>query len=112
MFRKTLTTKEDTAVKKFTKQLRALFPQEIIAIKLFGSKARGDSHKESDIDLLVLVTKKTESLENAVIDLVCEILNQSGIFLETVTLPASRYEEARLEQYPFVMNVERDSISL
>jgi len=107
-----LTEEEQSAVNEFTAKLRNRFPNEIRAIKLFGSKARGDSHRESDLDLLVLVEEKTEELENTVIDLVCETLNRSGVYLEVVTLPISRYEKAKEEQYPFIINVERDAVAL
>lgn len=107
-----LTGEEQAAVDEFVVKLRNRFPKGVIAIKLFGSKARGDSHRESDLDLLVLVEEKTEELENGVIDLVCDILNRSGVYLEVVTLSGSRYEKAKKEQYPFVINVERDAVTL
>lgn len=107
-----LSQEEQGAIREFTSRLRDRFPKQIQAVKLYGSKARGESHGESDVDLLVLVTERTEELDDATIDIVCDVLNTYGIFLETVTMTEIDYEQARIHQYPFVLNVERDSISV
>jgi len=50
-----LGTNEKEAIQEATLILKKQFPVEDII--LFGSKARGDSDPESDIDLLLLTTK-------------------------------------------------------
>ena len=50
-----LTQQEFQAVDAFVAALRHQYPDRILDVVLFGSKARGDSHSGSDIDLLVLV---------------------------------------------------------
>lgn len=50
--------KETDALKKFRESLRRDFSNEIASFYLFGSKARGDFNKKSDID--ILITTKTE----------------------------------------------------
>lgn len=112
MLPKGLSHEEQSAIRDFSRRLRDRFPGQVIQIRLYGSKARGTSHGESDVDLLVLVRERTSSFEEAVIDIICDVLNSSGVFLETVTLSTSQYEEAKQRQYPFVLNVERDAISL
>lgn len=42
-------------IKTFRDALRAEFGQRLRDIRLFGSKARGEWHEESDIDVLVLI---------------------------------------------------------
>ena len=101
-----------SAVHDFAARLRERFPCEIDAIRLYGSVARGTAGKDSDVDVLVLVTKRTEAVEEFVIDLVCDIINEHGIFIETVTITSSDYKKAVNYQYPFAINVERDSVAL
>jgi len=48
-------TNEKSAIQEATRILKERFPVKDVI--LFGSKARGDSDPESDIDLLLLTTK-------------------------------------------------------
>lgn len=50
-----LTRKERKALEEFVAQLRARYPNELVLVRLFGSKARGNFDEESDIDVLVVV---------------------------------------------------------
>ena len=53
-----LKANEKEAILKAKQVLKAKFP--VADVILFGSKARGDSDPESDIDLLVLTTRPIE----------------------------------------------------
>lgn len=103
---------EQTAVKEFAYRLRDKFPKEVVALRLYGSKARGTSNEESDVDILILVNKRTPEIDEAMIDIVCDILNEFGVFIETVTMSEGDYNGALNYQYPFVINVEKDAIPL
>lgn len=46
--------KEKQALKEYKDLLLKNLPNQIAQMILFGSKARGDSHKDSDIDVLVV----------------------------------------------------------
>ena len=107
-----LTREEENAVREFVARLRDRFPQEVEAVKIYGSKARGTAHPESDVDLLIIVKDRTKAIDEAVIDLVCDMIDEFGVFLETVTLASTDYHSAIEQQAPFVLNVERDAISL
>lgn len=100
------------ALKEFTYRLKDSFPLEIDAVKLYGSKARGQAIKKSDVDVFILVKNRTKSLDNKVIDLVCDILDEYDVFLETVTMTSRDYKTALKSQYPFTLNIERDAILL
>lgn len=107
-----LSKSERQAINDFISKLRDRFPREIDSIKLYGSKARGTSHKDSDIDVLVIVSRKSTAIDETVIDLVCDVLNEYGIFIEVITMTSKDYGTAVRYQYPFAINVERDSIQL
>ena len=100
------------AVRDFTARLRDRFPKEIDGIRLYGSVARGTATKDSNVDILVLVKKRTEATEETIINLVCDVLNEHGVFIETVTMTSADYKKALNCQYPFTLNVERDSVAL
>ncbi len=48
-------------LKKYQKELNKIFKQnKVVLAYLFGSEAKGTSHKESDIDIAVLFDKKVK----------------------------------------------------
>lgn len=107
-----LSREERSAVAEFAARLRDRLPHEIDAIHLYGSKARGSAHKESDIDILILVKERTAAIDESVIEITCDILNEFDIFIETVTMTSFDWSKATSSQFPFALNVERDGIQL
>ena len=49
-----LSIKESEIVERFRQIIEDKFSAEIVDVWVFGSKARGDATKESDIDVLVI----------------------------------------------------------
>ncbi len=50
---------EKDAIKKATKKLKRFLGNDLIAVIVFGSRVRGDFTQESDLDILVIVKKRT-----------------------------------------------------
>ncbi len=55
-----LTRKERKALDEFVAQLCEHYPDELLLVRLFGSKARGNFDEESDVDVLVVVRDDTD----------------------------------------------------
>ena len=51
----TLSAKEKSVLKQFRTDLEQTLGAQLIELKLFGSKARGDGRPDSDVDVLVIV---------------------------------------------------------
>ena len=49
-----LTPADARAVAAFVERVRSVLGERVVAIRLFGSKARGDADPESDIDILLV----------------------------------------------------------
>lgn len=112
MPRKSLTKNEYQALIDFKNSLNKKFPREILELKLFGSKVRGDFHKESDIDVLVVLKRKSREIEDFILDLTLELLKKYEVLISPVIF--SKREVLRYKKIPsvFLQIVEREAVSL
>jgi predicted nucleotidyltransferase len=60
---------EQRAVSDFVDRLQRHHPKRVLQTILFGSKARGDSTPESDIDILIIVDDEDWRFSHAISDL-------------------------------------------
>ena len=97
------------------KQLAIDFAQslnhtEIEKIILFGSVARGDDTKDSDIDILIITKNINDDLKisDDIYDKVMDILLETGEYLSTKMVPFKHYQN-HLNMF-FYINVESEGI--
>lgn len=75
---------------RFTRNLRQRFGDNLVLVKLYGSKARGDWHDESDIDIFIVVEDKTRRIERIIRDFAVRI---SIKFEKTISVITYSYDE-------------------
>lgn len=63
----------------------------LLGIVLFGSMARGDYHKDSDIDVAVIVRGISRGLQNQILDEVAELELQRFPPLSALALSAEEF---------------------
>lgn len=69
-----LSEKEQLGVAKFIERLSRKFGDNLALVKIYGSKARGDWRRNSDIDLLVVADYSDKSkLKNDVYEIMDEV---------------------------------------
>lgn len=105
-----LSPEEEEALEDFKQRLKIRCGDELISIKLFGSRVRGDLHPESDIDLLVVFERHTKRLEDLLVEVICDILNIYEVYFEVVSYSRQEYEESKRQQWPFVLNLEKEAV--
>ena len=103
---------EEKAVKAFSSSLKALYGSDIKQILLFGSKARGDFHKESDIDLFILVAKSGLALRKKVASLITEIMLDHSVLLSPKIIEESHFSFLKQLETAFAKNIEKDGIRI
>jgi len=79
------------ALKEFKEKLLNRFDGRIIKIILYGSRARGERHWQSDVDVLVVVRKRTTRFDNEIIELETELDEKYnyGIYLSLTHMSLS-----------------------
>jgi predicted nucleotidyltransferase len=109
---KPLTNVEHQALSRFRDALQSLLGENLLSIRLFGSRARGEQTEESDLDVLVLVQKKDRALCRRIVEESLEVDLTYGINLAPTILSAEEYRQNRECGTPFYHNVEREGVAL
>ncbi len=100
----------DKALKEFIKNIKTKYGNKIDRIILFGSYARGDYRKESDIDVLVIW--KGEEVEgwNSLEREAVEVLFKYGSFISLKIISPSEYSVMKEMDFPFIRNVSAEGV--
>jgi predicted nucleotidyltransferase len=107
-----LTPNERTAVAEYIARICDRFSERIVAVMLFGSKARGDAEVESDLDLLVLVDVQTNSFRSELWRLAADVSLAHNVVLSPRVFDRTRWDEARRLRLPLYRAIVADGIPL
>jgi predicted nucleotidyltransferase len=107
-----LTEKDQLALKKFKEAVTDALGDELVELKLFGSKARGDAREDSDIDVLVITNSGNWRLRDVVYHIVTDILLEDDIIISPRIIGKEDYKRLYEKGYPFIKNVIRDGIAV
>ncbi len=107
-----LTTTEQQALERFKTALRSLLGDNLLSLRLFGSRVRGEGTEESDLDVLVLGREEDRALCRCIVEESLEVDLTYGTNLAPTILSAEEYQENKEHQTPFYRNVERESLPL
>ncbi len=93
-----LSTTERTILERFAAQTKEVLRDNLVSIILFGSRARGEAHADSDVDLLLVVKdlQKASTALDTLDEIVLDLLLEHGLLLAVV--PAEAADFARQER--------------
>jgi len=100
---------------KITQQIKqsvtGIIPDSIMI--LYGSYARGDFHKDSDIDILILLDKDTITLADRmkIAAPLYAIELETGVLISSFIYPKKAWEQPQFKT-PFFENIMKEGIIL
>ena len=100
----------DELVTLFSKKLKEQLGNRLIRIILFGSRARGDYHPDSDYDLLVIVDEVTPEVKDAIDDLAGEFLYEYSKLFPVIAVSEKQFASEKYN--PLYMNIRKEGITV
>ena len=103
---------EKKVLVSFRNRLGTVLNDELIEVKLFGSKARGQGRKDSDLDVLVIVSSDDWRLCDRVYEIATDLLLDTGVCISPKIISMNQYNQLLREEAPFVKNVNQDAVTI
>ena len=107
-----LSTKEESALQWLKDYLARELGERVKTIRLFGSRARGEGHPHSDLDVALIVDRDDDRADTVAWDAMVEIMERHEIACEIIVLGVEEYAQALTHQRPFELNVELEGVPL
>lgn len=104
--------REKKAIRVFSREVKQKLGKQLLEMKLYGSKARGDWHKESDIDIYLVIKKYSERKNSIVLNAADKVFWKYDVDLTPVTW--TEYERKRNIQMgsPYFKSILKEGMSL
>ena len=107
-----LKKKELEAVKEFCAAVKRTLGNELVSLRLFGSKARGSAGRESDIDVAVVVRQRNPRVWDAVMDAAFYANLRWDVYISPRVIERRALKDPKWRITGFVQNLEREGIPL
>lgn len=106
---KYLQARELGAISDLKKKLEKYKP---IQLKLFGSKARGNFDKESDLDIFIILENSSWKTEKEIYNICFEIGLEYDVVLSPLIYSLKDLEKKPIAITPFYKTVEKEGIAI
>ena len=95
-------------------ELKAALSQRFgpVDVRLYGSAARGQSAADSDLDVMVILEKRSPANEAAIDDIVFHINLGHACLISTVIYDRAEIEDGPMSESPLYKNVIREGVPL
>ena len=105
-----LSEREEKTLNSFSTQLKAALGENLVLIKLIGSKARGDFTEDSDLDVIIVV--KEYIFKEKVYDILFSVDPYYETKISPIIYSAYEYQRNKELESPFIECIERGGINL
>ena len=106
-----LTPNESAAIARLKDILTRDFG--LVKLVLYGSKARGDSHRESDIDVLLVLRDEFDwRTKHAIYDVCFDINLEYDVLIQPIIYSQVRYDDPLIRATPLYQNVLEEGVAV
>ena len=101
-------------IAQYTKELQKIYGQHLKKVILYGSYARGDFNKDSDVDIMILVDLPDDALDEFS-DSLAEVGFEYNVAYDIWMMPVVKnidHFHHWCKVYPFYANVQNEGVSL
>lgn len=107
-----LTPAERAALEEFVARVRELLGDDLVEVRLFGSRARGEGHESSDLDVALVVRPGGREQRRAVYDLAYDVGFPHGVDLAPLVIEEERLAALRARERLLARDLDREGIPL
>ena len=108
----TLGATERRVLADFAAFLRKRFGARLRDVRLFGSRARGEGHEGSDLDVLAVVDDLTSRERREVWEHTGDVMTEDDVIVGGLTLSTADWRDIQARELRIVGEIERDGIAL
>lgn len=107
-----LSEQEKNCLSLFKRRVLAALEGHTVEFKIFGSRARGQSDENSDIDVLTLVSKKNTQIKTTIRDIAAEIQMDEDIAISPLIMTFEEFASLLKRERLLAMTIQREGIPL
>lgn len=103
-----LKSNEEAAIRSLKEELSKRF--NLIALRLFGSKARGEETPESDIVIMIEVDESNPDIESQIDDIIFRINLENDTFISATIFSKRELEEGPMSESPIYKVIRKEGV--
>jgi len=107
-----LKKKELEAVRQFCTAVKKVLRNDLVSLRLFGSKVRGKANRDSDIDVAVVVRRRNPRVWDQVMDVAFRTNLRWNVYISPRVIERRSLRDPKWRITGFVQNLEREGIPL
>lgn len=102
---------KDILYNDFVEEVKGIYKDNLSAIILFGSMARGTATDESDLDIAILVNIDDKEMYEQLLDAVVKLDLENDVVIATTIIEKNQFDTWK-DVLPFYKNINREGIQL
>ncbi len=83
---------------------------DLIDMRVFGSRARGDESEYSDLDVFLEVDSLDKKMKNKISDIVWEVSYEHGLVISPFIITKNEIENSALKSSPIIKNILKEGL--